>query len=251
MSDVSSSAGGGPDEPPTRRSWGSRGMQVVSGLLLGVLGFALVAQSSGGTAEQSYSNLREQDLIDLITGFSADRKRAADDLASATSERDLLQQQIAAERVSTREADRTTHWASVLDGQLPVSGPGLRITITDPNRQLHPETLLDVVHELRAADATLMEVNDSVRLGADSWFGETADGTIVVDGQKVEPPYVIDVLGPPATLTGALTFARGPLFKVQQLGGTLTWKDSQHVAIKSTRERVEPRFLQPAETGRG
>ena len=250
MSDVSRSAGGEPDGPPTRRPRGSRTMQVVTGLLLGVLGFALVAQSSGTTADQGYSHLREQDLIDLITGFGADRQRAADDLAAATAESDQLRTQIAQAQATRAAADRTTRWASIVTGLEPVTGAGLRITITDPSRQVRPETLLNVVHELRAADATMMEINDSVRFTADTWIGETADQTIVVDGQELQPPYVIDVLGAPATLAGALTFARGPQFQISQLGGTLDWQESEHVAIKSTRDRVDNRYLQPAGTGR-
>ena len=62
---------------------------------------------------------------------------------------------------------------SILIGTVAATGPGVTLTIDDPARGVAPETMLDVINELRAAGAEAMEIRrratSAVRVGVDTW----------------------------------------------------------------------------------
>ena len=93
---------------------------------------------------------------------------------------------------------------------MPVTGPGIRITITEETGQVDIDSLLDTVQEMRTAFAEAMQFNGQVRVVASTSF-EDGVGGIYVDGTLLEPPYVIDVIGDPATLHGGMVFPEGPI----------------------------------------
>ena len=71
---------------------------------------------------------------------------------------------------------------------------------------------------MRTADAEAIEFNDQYRVVAQSSF-DLAVGGIELDGNLLEPPYVIEVIGDPHTLHGGLTFASGPIETLEQYDG--------------------------------
>jgi uncharacterized protein YlxW (UPF0749 family) len=137
---------------------------------------------------------------------------------------------------------------NIIAGLVPVSGQGLRVTITESTSQVSVGSLLDTVQELRTAGAEAMELNDSIRLGADSSF-EDAVGGIELDDQLLESPYVLDVIGDPHILRTALTFSTGPVETLQSLdGATVSIEELESVEITSVREAPRPEY---AELGTG
>ncbi len=85
-----------------------------------------------------------------------------------------------------------------------------------------------------------MEHNDSYRLTAQSSF-QNAVGGIEVDDNLLEPPYVLDVIGDPYVLEGALTFAQGPVESLEELdGATVTIQQLDNVEIRSVQEASRP-----------
>jgi uncharacterized protein YlxW (UPF0749 family) len=131
---------------------------------------------------------------------------------------------------------------------VPVTGPGLRVTITETSGRVAVGSLLDTIQELRTAGAEAMEFNDTVRLGADSSF-ENAVGGIELDDQLLEPPYVLDVIGDPHILHTALTFSTGPIETLEGLdGATVSVEELESVEITSVRESARPQY---AELGNG
>ena len=68
---------------------------------------------------------------------------------------------------------------------------------------------------------------------------------IRVDGVLVKPPYVIDAIGSPDTLAGALNFQGGFVDDVKLDGGSATVKKQDKVAVTVTRPPTQPRWAQP------
>ena len=54
----------------------------------------------------------------------------------------------------------------ILTGTVAATGPGVTLTIDDPDGSVTAATLLDGVEELRDAGAEAIEINDSVRVVA-------------------------------------------------------------------------------------
>jgi uncharacterized protein YlxW (UPF0749 family) len=96
---------------------------------------------------------------------------------------------------------------------------------------------------MRTAFAEAMQFNGQVRVVAQTSF-EDGPGGIYVDGQLLEPPYVLDVIGDPHTLHGGLTFPEGPIDQLQLDGAEVQVEELESLDIEST---VEPERLEFAE----
>ena len=103
----------------------------------------------------------------------------------------------------------------MLAGTVPASGPGIRITVEDPEGDLSLNHLLDGIEELRNAGVEAIEINDRVRVIAQTSFEDDPEG-VRVDGVILKPPYVIDAIGNPDTLAGALQFQDGFIDDVER-----------------------------------
>lgn len=221
----------------------TRGQALVA-VLLFVVGFAGAMQVRSLEQDDEYAGLRESDLIRVFDGLTGTSQRAENEIDRLTRTRDELRDETSQRRAALEQAREETRTLSILAGTVPAVGPGLRITITDENLEVSSDTILDIVQELRSAQAEAMEFNDRARVVAPSWF-ESTDAGLVIDGQLVQPPYVIDVVGEPATLAGALEFFEGPADQVEKDGGTLTSEELEEVLIDSTVEASGPGFARP------
>src|SRR5204862_6103612 len=93
-------------------------------------------------------------------------------------------------------------------GRVAAEGPGVTITIDDPDSALTAATLLNGIGELRDGGAAAIEINDTVRVVASTSFTES-DGVISADGVELRAPYVIDAIGSSHTLAQAVVFPGG------------------------------------------
>ncbi|RJX16835.1 MAG: DUF881 domain-containing protein [Desulforudis sp.] len=106
-------------------------------------------------------------------------------------------------------------------GLLPVTGPGIEVTLNDspmalqPGQNanlyiLHDEDLLKVLNELRAAGAEALAINGE-RLIASSEVRCIGPTVLVNKTKRLTPPYVITAVGNPETMTAALKMKGGVL----------------------------------------
>ena len=105
------------------------------------------------------------------------------------------------------------------------------------------DVVLNTIQELRTANAEAIEFNDQVRVVAQTPFEVSGEG-IVIDGQLVRSPYVIDVIGEPTTLEGAITFSRGPKEEIESNGGTVQVEQRGSLDIESVTEPSTPEFIE-------
>lgn len=110
---------------------------------------------------------------------------------------------------------------SMISGLSPVSGPGVRIEMHDNpavngNSQdrsgllpglIHDFDLLQVVNELRAANAEAISVN-GIRITAYTPI-RCVGPVIQVNWQPAAAPFVIEAIGDPSVLDSALTMSQG------------------------------------------
>lgn len=221
-----------------------RRRQLVVALLLGVLGFAAVAQVQSNQLENSYAGYREQDLIDVLTGLSVSSQRAEREVERLEDTRDELLSDASAREAATEQARSEAESLAILAGSVPVNGPGLRIRIEEPEGQIRVDTLLDTIQALRTGGAEAIEFHGEVRVVAQTAI-EDAVGGITVDGRRLEAPYVIDVIGEPHTLAGSLTFIRGPVELAQSDGARMTFEELDSVDIETTRDAARPDYASP------
>jgi uncharacterized protein YlxW (UPF0749 family) len=246
------SAGSADAEPTGRdrlfaafRRRGSRGQLVVA-VLLAVLGFAAAVQVHEQNQTQGFVGARQGDLIGLINTLSLATDRTEADIDRLRNTRDSLQNDAEASRTALSVARQRAAALGILAGTVPAVGPGIRVTVNAKPGTVGTNQLLDGIEELRNAGAEAIEINDTVRVVAQSAIEESSSGDLKVDGQTLSPPYVIDVIGDSHTLATALQFEGGFSDDVSEVGGHVTIDEVDRVEVSATRSPSQPRFAKPS-----
>lgn len=214
--------------------------QLVVAALLALLGFAGITQVASNQTTNSYASLREQDLIEVLSGLTGAAERARQEVDRLEATRRDLESETNSREAALSAARERLQTLNILAGLVPVHGPGIRVTVTETEGRVKVSSLLDVVEELRTAGAEALEFNDSVRLAAQSSFDDSVGG-IELDGVVLTSPYVIEVIGDPHTLATGLTFTSGPIEKLEdQDGAQVEVEKLDDVEIETVRDDVRP-----------
>ncbi|HET9501119.1 MAG TPA: DUF881 domain-containing protein [Marmoricola sp.] len=220
--------------------------QVVVGVLLFVLGAGAVTQLRLVGDDDPYAGMRQPELIQVLNGLNAASRRTEREIDQLEQTRDSLRNRTERRQTALEQARTELTALGILAGTLPATGPGIRITIEVKDGTLTTNQLLDGIQELRDAGAEAMEINDSVRVVAQTSFDDTLDG-LEVDGTVLQAPYVIDVIGDPDTLATALGIPGGFKEDVVEGGGEFTIEKLEKVDVSVLRTPAEPRFAKPVE----
>lgn len=211
----------------------SRG-QVVVAVLLALVGFAGVTQVRTNTVDDTYAGLREQDLIDVLNNLANTTQRAQTEIQRLEATRDDLLDDSAARQAALDEARKQVDVLSILAGTVPVTGPGVEVSIDEDAGAIQLTSFIDLVQALRTAGAEAMQVSGeggvSIRVVAQTSF-EDAVGGLNVGGRLLEPPYTVEAIGSPDNLVAALRFPDGPEDQFTEDGAELTYRDRDEVRI--------------------
>jgi uncharacterized protein YlxW (UPF0749 family) len=221
----------------------SRGQAVV-GLLLAALGFAAITQVRTNTTDNTYAGYREQDLVDVLSGLAGTSQRAQTEINSLEKTRRELEARRQGAAAALSAAQKQEQELSILAGWVPVTGPGIRLTVTEGPRPIDVDSVLDTIEELRSAGAEAMQVNGKVRLVAQSAV-QSAPGGLNIDGTLLTSPFVLDAIGDPHTLEGALSLFDGPISQFRDAGATVEVQTEKALDITAVHKPTTPEFAQP------
>ena len=224
---------------------------VLAVLLCLLLGIAIATQVRQTDSGDSLETARPADLLILLD--SLQQREAALNTEVADLQRTLAQleasgssDQAAIENARTRLAA-----LSILIGTVAATGPGVTLTIGDPAQGVAPETMLDVINELRAAGAEAMEIRGQqggrqvpVRVGVDTWV-VGSPGALVVDSTTLGPVYSVLAIGDPPTLAAAMNIPGGAMDSIERVGGTMVVQQSDRVDVTALRQPKERQYAQP------
>lgn len=212
--------------------------QVAVAVLLCVLGYAAVVQVQTNTEDSTYAGLREQELIDILSGLAGTTQKAQEQIEELEATRDELENQTLQQKTALQRAEEQVDTLRVIAGTVPVSGPGITIEIDPGADPLRLTALLDLIEELRTNGAEAMEFagadGEAVRLVASSSI-EVSQSTpgLTVGGKLISPPYRLQVIGPPDTLAAAIDFYQGPQDQLEEQGAEVTFESEEKIDIES------------------
>ena len=214
------------------------------GVLTAALGFAIAVQVHANSQSDSLSNLRADDLIGILDNQNARGDRLRQQITDLEQTLRRLQDSGDRNAAATQQAEQDAAALGVLLGTLPATGPGVRVTITDPDHKLLAEDLLDVVEELRGAGAEAIQFG-SVRVSTSTAF--TAAGrAVAVDGTVLSAPYTVFAIGDAKTLDTALNIPGGVAAATRAAGGDLAVAEQAGVTISVVRSLPAPKYASPA-----
>ncbi|MGH3386394.1 MAG: DUF881 domain-containing protein [Nocardioidaceae bacterium] len=222
----------------------SRGRMVV-GLLLAILGFLAIVQIQTLDDDTEFAGARREDLITFLDTLEAASRSAQSDIDNLEARRDSLRDASDRRSAAINEAEQQAEALGVLAGTAPATGPGVIVTINDPGDDVTGGTLLNALEEMRNAGAEAIEVNNKVRVVAQTSLVDT-EGGVAAGGVELGSPYVFEVIGPPDDLETAMSFPGGLTDEVEELQGTVAIKRSDDINIASLHRPETPEYARPA-----
>lgn len=216
-------------------------LATVLAVLLGV-GIATQVQL---TQERGLSELSQTDLVRVLDDVSVRSARLDAQVRELEATRDRLKSGTGSTAEALEQAQRRLDTLSILAGTVGAQGPGITISISDPQSQVASPVVLDLIQELRDAGAEAIEVG-GVRVVASTYVTDSPDG-LQVDGIPVTRPLLVKAIGVAGTLSSAMTIPGGVVETVRQKGAQATIAESDEVQITSTHRPTPMEYAQPVE----
>jgi uncharacterized protein YlxW (UPF0749 family) len=226
----------------------SRG-QLVAGVLCALLGFAVAVQVRANQ-DAGLSGLRQTDLVRILDDVTERASRLQAEARDLEDTKAKVSGGSSGSLAALEEARQRSQTLGILAGTLAAEGPGIELTISDPEGKVGADVLLDTLQELRDAGGEAFEIGAvsgaRVRVIASTYISDGDNGGIVVDGVALRSPYRITVIGDARTLAGALDIPGGVLDVLGQSKAQGTVTQRAVVAIHSLRPTPTPQYARPA-----
>ena len=170
-------------------------------VLLGVLVVIQLRAQSGGSRLDALS---AQELTDVVANLNTRNELLRAEITSTEAEADQLRAAEARGDTSIGQLQSDLARLQAWAGLLPVSGPGVRITV---DGSLPGSAVDDLLNELHNAGAEAMAVG-GVRIVPGSVVAGNP-GELSVEDSPLADPLTVEAIGQPPALTGSLTRAGG------------------------------------------
>lgn len=238
-------AAGRPTRARTRSQWIFGALGVLLCILLGIAIVTQVRQTGSG---DSLETARPADLLVLLDSLQQREAALNTEVADLQQTLNSLQASGSSDQAAIENAQARLAALSILIGTVAAVGPGVTIDIEDNARGVSPETMLDVINELRAAGAEALEIRapgvQGIRVGVDTWV-VGAPGALIIDGVTVGAPYSVLAIGDPPTLAAAMNIPGGAMDSVKRVGGAMTVTQSEAVEVTALRQPKPRQYAQP------
>ncbi|MFI5647308.1 DUF881 domain-containing protein [Kitasatospora sp. NPDC051705] len=249
----------GSDQPPAAdRSAGRRRLkaalwpprlsrgQLVVALLLFSLGLALAIQvRSTNDHHSQLRGARQEDLVRILDELDSRQQRLQQEKAELEQSLAKLENSSNQAKEAQEQTRKKTTELGVLAGTVKATGPGIVLTVDDPQGQVKADMLLDTLQELRAAGAEAIQIND-VRVVVNTYFTDLSGGGVQIDGKKVSQPYRFTVVGNPQDLTPALNIPGGVVRTLESHQARATIAQQQKVVVDALVDLKTPQYAKPA-----
>ncbi|MDH6246580.1 uncharacterized protein YlxW (UPF0749 family) [Mycobacterium sp. OTB74] len=232
----------------TRSQWMFGALGV---LLCALLGVAIVTQVRQTESGDNLDRARPADLLVLLDSLQQREAALNTEVADLQKTLSALQTSGSNDQAAIQNAQARLSALSILIGTVAATGPGVSITIEDIAPGVSPETMLDVINELRAAGAEAIEIRvgqgdqqTAVRVGVSTWIAGVA-GALSVDNVTMNPPYTILAIGDPPTLAAAMNIPGGAMDSVKRVGGKMTVQQADTITVSALRQPKPRQYAQP------
>ncbi|WUD76639.1 DUF881 domain-containing protein [Streptomyces sp. NBC_00510] len=216
--------------------------QLIVALLLFVLGLGLAIQVRSTSDTSALRGARQEDLVRILDELDNRSQRLGDERRRLEEQRTELENSSDQAEEARKQTEQKAEQLGVLAGTVAVEGPGITLTINDPQDAVEADMLLDALQELRAAGAEAIQIND-VRVVADTYFIQGSGG-VQIDGHKVSPPYRFKVIGNPQDLEPALNIPGGVVQTLEKEQATADVTRSEKIVVDALRPSEQPDYAQ-------
>ena len=217
-------------------------------VLVGLLGFALIAQVQSNSSTTTLNNDRPEDLVRILSDLDARKDRLNTDISNLQDTQRQLESGAQGREAAIADAARRADELGILAGSIAAQGPGLKIHLAAGSDKIGAADVLDIVEELRGAGGEAMQIAGSngttVRIVASTYFLD-ADNGVVVDGQTLPGTLTLTAIGDPQTMQTALSIPGGALDTTKSHGGNVQIESAGAVQVTALHPATELKYARP------
>jgi uncharacterized protein YlxW (UPF0749 family) len=213
------------------------------GVLTLLLGFAFAVQVRNVGNDQALSGAREEDLVRILDDLNAREERLREQISDQRTALGQLTSSDSQSATALEEARKRAEAIGILNGTIAAQGPGLTMTVRDPDRAVRVADVLDAIQELRGAGAETMQI-DGVRVGVSTAVTGTP-GNLMIDGRPITSPYEFVVIGSPQNMETAMNIPGGVAPRFTSRGATVDIQQSDKVVVDALRPLDTPQYAAP------
>jgi uncharacterized protein YlxW (UPF0749 family) len=232
-----------PSDPPGNRFRKPSWSQAIVAILIGALAFAVTLQVRQSKTND-YSGVRGDELVELLKSLDSANARIDTQIDDLTETRNDLLSSTKRSAEAEKQAKERSEQLGILAGTTGATGPGVTLTITDPNNAVDAPALLDAVQELRDAGAEAIAINGVVRVVAQTYFLD-GDHAIRVGGRDLKGPFVIEAIGGSHTMARAVRFRGGLIDRMTNRGATASVIEQKKITITALADVKSPEYAHP------
>jgi uncharacterized protein YlxW (UPF0749 family) len=183
-----------------------RSAQLAMTGVLFILGILAVAQFNAQTADQGLTALSVSELTELVANVTTRNNQLREEISTLERQRETVRAAVARGDTSSAQIRSDLNRVLGWSGVLPVTGSGIRITVSGP---IPGDAIELLLNELRNAGAEAAAIGD-VRI-VPGVVATGPAGTVVVRGVPLGDPVELTAVGQPQVLAGSLGRAGGPI----------------------------------------
>jgi uncharacterized protein YlxW (UPF0749 family) len=213
------------------------------GVLTLLLGFAFAVQVRNVGDDQLLAGAREEDLVRILDDLNAREERLREQIADQRSALQQLSSSDSRSATALEEARKRATAIGILNGTLAAQGPGLTMTVRDPDDAVRVADILDAIQELRGAGAETMQI-DGVRVGVSTAVTGNP-GSLMIDGRPITTPYEFVVIGSPQNMETAMNIPGGVVPRFTSRGASVDIVQSDQVVVDALRPLDTPQYASP------
>lgn len=221
-----------------------RGIHVLLLVICFVLGLAIASQVIA-QHDDPFDSLSQQDLVVLLEELADREEELRTQRAELAKQLASLEDEATKRQAAQEAAAAARTHAQINAALVPVTGPGVEVTVRDPEKALRASHFVMTIGELRNAGAEAAEINGR-RLTMRSAFTSDDEG-ISLDGKRLEAPYVWRVIGEGKTIATALEIPGGTASQMRAKGAHVDIQTSDEVRINSVAPAVTPQWATTSE----
>ena len=211
-------------------------------LLTILLGFAVATQVRQNQV-LGLESLRQGELVTILDNATLQSARLDQNARDLQATRDELVSGSTGDAAALEAAQERLDALRILSGTAGAHGPGIQMTISDPEAKVTPPLLLDAIQELRDAGAEAIQVG-RVRVVASSYFGRSASG-LEIDGISLTEPYRILAIGDAQTMASAMEIPGGLSATIRGDGASITITQESDLTVGTLHTLREPQYARP------
>lgn len=228
---------------PLRRSWGVS-LLTLCAVLGGLLGLSVKTESiRRQKADASNAQILEKQIVDqqhTIASLEQNRSKYENSIATETRQTQVLADDLRQTRIQA--------------GLTAVSGPGLRVILTDSKKShpfgtapsaimpdiIHDTDIYQLVNELKASGAEAISINGQ-RLVAMSSV-RCVGPTVYVNNTNQASPFVIQAIGDPNALEGGLNIPGGIVEQLRGFNAGIRIEKADKLTLPAFAGAIQPRY---------